>query len=147
MVNKKLETVAVSFVKKYLNAFQVCRFVKLPQTPNTFSNQITTTITTTAFKIALIVPCIGIYLLISHSTTPTAIRTRIIVIIGIISNVFNMLVFRFIALKTLIIPTKQVKLPVAGVMYLINHNEQVLQTTIFLQQIFPILQEPLTRII
>ncbi len=63
---------------------QMCTLARLPQTPNTFNNQITTAITTTAFKILLMVPCMGMYLLISQSTTPTAIRTRTIVMIGMV---------------------------------------------------------------
>src|SRR5271154_3913534 len=50
--------------------------------PKIFRSQRTTAITTTAFKIDLIVPCMGIRLT-SHSSTPTTIRTIITVINGI----------------------------------------------------------------
>src|SRR3974390_1490330 len=50
--------------------------------PKTFSSHSTTAITTTAFRIDLIVPCIGMKRLISHSTTPTTIRTMTICING-----------------------------------------------------------------
>src|ERR1700683_5414218 len=43
--------------------------------PKTFSNHKTTAITTTAFKIDLIVPCIGMKRLINQSRTPTTIST------------------------------------------------------------------------
>jgi hypothetical protein len=51
-------------------------------TPNTFSSHSTTQITTTAFKIDLIVPCIGMNRLISHSKIPTTISTITIFING-----------------------------------------------------------------
>jgi len=43
--------------------------------PNMFSSHKTTQITTTAFKIDLIVPCIGMKRLTSHSKTPTTTKT------------------------------------------------------------------------
>src|SRR5271156_3729136 len=43
--------------------------------PKTFSSHNTTAITTTAFKMDLIVPCIGMKRLTSQSRTPTTIRT------------------------------------------------------------------------
>ncbi len=45
------------------------------KSPNTLSNHKTTAITTTPFKMDLIVPCIGINRLISHNKTPTTIST------------------------------------------------------------------------
>jgi len=44
-------------------------------TPKMFSSHKTTPITTTAFKMDLIDPAIGMKLLTSHSKTPTTIRT------------------------------------------------------------------------
>jgi len=43
--------------------------------PNTFSNQITTKITTTTFRILFIFRSMGIYELTSQSKTPTTIST------------------------------------------------------------------------
>jgi hypothetical protein len=65
---------------------EVCRRAAGPQlpmrrcenelnSPNTFRSHSTTTITTTPFKIDLIVPCIGMNRLISHRITPTTIKT------------------------------------------------------------------------
>src|SRR5277367_6798219 len=50
--------------------------------PKIFRSQRTTAITTTAFRIDLMVPCMGIRST-SHSSTPTTIRTIIIVNSGI----------------------------------------------------------------
>ena len=52
-------------------------------TPNTSSSQIITTITTTAFRILLIVCCIGMYLLINQRITPATTSTIRIVSMGI----------------------------------------------------------------
>jgi hypothetical protein len=43
--------------------------------PNTFKSHNTTAMTTTPFRIDLIVPCIGMNRLISQSITPTTINT------------------------------------------------------------------------
>jgi len=45
------------------------------KSPKMFRSHKTTQITTTAFKIDLIVPCIGMYRLTSQSRTPTTIKT------------------------------------------------------------------------
>lgn len=45
------------------------------KSPNTFKSHNTTTITTTAFKMDLIVPCMGMNRLTSQSKTPTTIKT------------------------------------------------------------------------
>jgi len=52
------------------------------KSPNTFKSHKTTTIATTAFRMDLIVPCIGMYRLISQSNTPTTIKTITIFING-----------------------------------------------------------------
>jgi hypothetical protein len=52
--------------------------------PLTFSSHSTTPITTTAFRILLIVPAIGIKLFTSHSRTPTTIRVIKICMRGIV---------------------------------------------------------------
>jgi hypothetical protein len=44
-------------------------------TPKTFKSHTTTPITTTALKIDLIDPAIGMKLLTSHNRTPTMIKT------------------------------------------------------------------------
>src|SRR6476659_138161 len=54
--------------------------------PKAFSSQITTTITTTAFRIDLIDPAIGMKVFTSQRRTPTTIRVRITVSKGIIST-------------------------------------------------------------
>ena len=51
--------------------------------PNTLNSHKTTAITTTPFRIDLIVPCIGINRLTSHSKTPTTIKTTTTFINGI----------------------------------------------------------------
>jgi hypothetical protein len=51
--------------------------------PNAFNNHITTAITTTAFRIDLILWSIGIYLLTNHKRTPTTISTNKTLIKGI----------------------------------------------------------------
>jgi hypothetical protein len=45
-----------------------------PNAPNALNNQRITMTTTTTFRIFLIFPSIGMYVLISHSTTPTMMR-------------------------------------------------------------------------
>jgi hypothetical protein len=45
------------------------------KSPKTFSSHKTTAITTTAFKMDLIVPCMGMKRLTSQSRTPTTIST------------------------------------------------------------------------
>jgi hypothetical protein len=56
--------------------------------PNALRSQIITTITTTTFKIFLIVPSMGMYELTSHRRTPATIKTSIIVKSDII-NLFK----------------------------------------------------------
>ncbi len=56
------------------------------RTPKTFSSQITTAMTTTAFMIDLMRGSIGIYVLISHNTTPTTIRIPISWMRGILAE-------------------------------------------------------------
>lgn len=58
-------------------------FINSPKIPNTFSNQIITKITTTILKMFLILESIGMYVLTSHSRTPTIINTSNTVISGI----------------------------------------------------------------
>ena len=67
----------------FVNKSDASRFVypstriceKELNSPNTFKSHNTTTITTTAFKMDLIVPYIGMKRLISQSKTPTTIKT------------------------------------------------------------------------
>ncbi len=54
------------------------------QSPNALSNHRTTTITTTTFRIFLILASMGIYVLINQSSTPTTINTITMLISGII---------------------------------------------------------------
>jgi len=49
-------------------------FDREPITPKTLKSHSTTMITTTTFRIFLIFPSIGMYVLISHNATPTIIR-------------------------------------------------------------------------
>jgi len=55
-----------------------------PRTPKTFKSHRTTAITTTAFRIVLMEPAIGMNRLMSQRTTPTTIRTTTTWIKGII---------------------------------------------------------------
>lgn len=52
----------------------MCMFDIEPITPNTLNNHSITMMTTTTFKIFLIFLSMGMYELISHSTTPTTMR-------------------------------------------------------------------------
>jgi hypothetical protein len=54
--------------------------------PNTFSNQTTTQITTTAFRIDLIEPAMGMNVFINHSKIPTTIKAMTTCIKGIAST-------------------------------------------------------------
>lgn len=68
-------------------------FCILLNKPNTLSNQITRTITTTALRIFLIVRCIGMYRFINQRITPVTKMTMIIFKIGIYMYIKLILIF------------------------------------------------------
>src|SRR5580704_5301080 len=65
------------------------------KSPKTFNSHKTTTMTTTAFKMDLIVPCIGMKRLMSQSRTPTTIKTITMFIRGMSGLLAQRSIYRF----------------------------------------------------